>query len=121
LDQFDIIIGSGSTVLLDSYYRRKSIIALLPDNTGKYWTHISRYGDYMFHYSQFLAKNSIQIFSNVDGILEMIEANLGLYNQDFKYLNYFIGSPDDPPLSFKSLIDHCLKTNPHQYIPPILK
>ncbi len=121
LDQFDIIIGSGSTVLLDSYYRRKSIIALLPDNTEKYWTHISRYGDYMFHYSQFLAKNSIQVFSNVDAIFEMIEANLDLYNQDFKYLNYFIGSPDDPPLSFKFLIDHCLKTNPHQYIPPILK
>lgn len=108
IDQFDLVIGSGSTVLLDSYYRKKLIIAFLPNNSASFWSDISRYGDYMYHYKIFLKLNEITIFQNVKDIVDFISNFPTIKNQKILHYDYFLGAENDFSLSFQPFIDHFL-------------
>ena len=91
LNSFNIIIGSGSTTLLDALFLNKLILGYFPNN-DKYWSSISRYVDHMYHYKVFLSKLNISYFEEEDELLlflNSLDINNSKLDQD---ASYFLGS-----------------------------
>ena len=103
LNRFDLIIGSGSTVLLDSCYLGIPVVGFFPNNTNNFWTSISRYSDYMYHYSEFLDKMKIPIFSEARILVDFVSNKDVDFQINLANLEFFTGGYE--PLIFSKIID----------------
>jgi hypothetical protein len=91
LDCFDVIIGSGSTALLDALYLKKFIVGYFPDNDN-YWSSIYRYVDYMYHYKTFINRLNIPCFKNEETLLNFIGNENFSKDKSNLESDYFFGS-----------------------------
>jgi hypothetical protein len=103
LTKFDLIIGSGSTVLLDACYLRIPVVGFFPDNTDNFWTSISRYSDFMYHYNQFLEKIKIPIIKDLHGLVEFVADMSEKIEVNMDNVNFFTGNSKS--LYFNEIID----------------
>ena len=91
LDSFDVIIGSGSTALLDALYLKKFIVGYFPINDS-YWSSIYRYVDYMYHYKTFIDRLNIPCFKDEETLIEFLgNKNFPRDKLDLES-DYFFGS-----------------------------
>jgi hypothetical protein len=98
LNSFDVIIGSGSTALLDALYLNKFIVGYFPSN-GNYWSSIYRYVDYMYHYKTFIKKIDVPCFTDEETLLNYL-ANENIFNEKFnRRSDFFLGNNFFQPLN----------------------
>jgi hypothetical protein len=86
-----VIIGSGSTALLDALYLKKFIVGYFPDNDN-YWSSIYRYVDYMYHYKTFINRLNIPCFKNEETLLNFLGNENFSKDKSNLESDYFFGS-----------------------------
>lgn len=104
LHGFDLILGSGSTVLLDALFLGKKISAFFPENISGYWASISRYEDTMQHYSEFISRLGIKTFSDLDDLAKSLNNIETIHVENENQIDYFIGDQHAKDLNLGEFI-----------------
>ena len=98
LSNFDLVISSGSTVLLDACIIRRHIAHIDIEFTDvPYWESIKRYLDFREYYKNFLELTNTPVLSDFDDLIFEIKNNvskegLHVYQENFA-VEYFMGDP----------------------------
>jgi hypothetical protein len=98
INSFTVIVGSGSTVLLDAKFLGKPVVGFFPENLSLYWSSIARYADTMEHYSQFLKRLEVPVALDVNKLVKLVSSPLVSKEMDQSSIKYFTG--DDSASNF---------------------
>jgi len=105
LDCFDVIIGSGSTALLDALYLKKFIVGYFPRNNS-YWSSIYRYVDYMYHYKTFINRLNIPYFKDEESLLKFLGDKNFSKDKSNLESDFFLGSHFFQSFNLKQFLEN---------------
>lgn len=94
LKTFDLIIGGGTSALLDAAVLEIPVVYIgFEFKTHNYWSSALRYMDYLYHFDKFIKKTHIHICKSQSELTEIIgEGNYDFYKIDPKLVLNFSGN-----------------------------
>lgn len=91
LQGFDLVVGSGSTVLLDAQFLGKKVCAFFPEDISGYWASVSRFEDSEQHYSEFISRLGIKIFHDLEDLAIALHNIHTINTKNHDAVDYFVG------------------------------
>ena len=94
LSTFDLIIGGGTSLLLDAAILKTPIIFIgFEYQKHSYWTSALRYMDHFYHFSKFIKKTDIFICRSHSELVQVIKnGDFSHYRNNARSISYFTGN-----------------------------
>jgi hypothetical protein len=94
LSTFDLIIGGGTSLLLDAAILEIPVIFIgFEYQKHSYWTSALRYMDYVYHFKKFIEKTDIFICRSHSELVQVIRSgDFSQYRNNSRSISYFTGN-----------------------------
>jgi predicted glycosyltransferase len=94
LSTFDLIIGGGTSLLLDAAILETPVIFIgFEYQQYSYWTSALRYMDHVYHFNKFIRTTNIFICKSHSELVTIIRrGEFNLYRNNAKSISYFTGN-----------------------------